>query len=364
MDPQRASDERAPLLQKSGTVAIQENLQRAKSDRPFLHLVGIVLPIALVVSGIAVLHLLEGWPLLTCVYVMVQIVTTIGYGDFTVTHTGTKVFMGIYVILALIVLAYYFNKFVAGMVEGESSVLTSYLQKIEDANDSEVHTAEAAERKYGDLNKAVVGTAGFFVVLLTGMIFFRVFEHCSCSYGMGAVAGCDDSSGFETCEASGGYVKGFADVFYMSSITLTTIGFGDYQPRTVGGRLFGIAWMLVGVASTGFFLSAVSTYFFESERQAFYDQKDMVSSLSRQEFDKIDQDGSGTLSKGEYLAYTLVKYTGVSEECIEEILKEYARIDKGDTNAVTWEMLHERQKDIVVKRTGNKTIADAHLPSA
>lgn len=364
MDPQQNSDEREPLLQSAGLKLIEQSVQEKKSDRPFLHTVGIVLPLVLVVTGIVVPHVLEGWPVLTCVYVMVQVVTTIGYGDFTVTHTGTKIFMGIYVIFALIVLAYYFNKFVSGMVEGESSVMTSYLQKMEDANDSEVHTAEAAERKYGDLNKAVVGTLGFFVVLLTGVVFFRVFEHCSCSYGMGAVSGCDDDSGFETCVATGGYVKGLADAFYMSSITLTTIGFGDYQPRTVEGRLFGIVWMLVGVASTGFFLSSVSTYFFESERKAFYDQKDLVSSLNREEFNKIDRDGNGTLSKGEYLAYTLVKYTGVSEECIEEILKEFARIDKAGTNQVTLEMLHERQKEIRLKRASNKKTPDAHLPSA
>merc|ERR1719454_2006300 len=107
----------------------------------------------------------------------------------------------------------------------------------------------------------------FFVVLIVGLIFFRFFEHCSCSYGLGRV---------EECAATGGYVKDFASAFYMSSITLTTVGFGDYQPRTEVGRLFGIAWMLIGVASTGLFLSSVSTYFFESQRKAFYDQKDMV----------------------------------------------------------------------------------------
>jgi len=364
MDLKSDSNERSPLLAKSGTESVEAHVQRAKAEKPFLHVIAVVLPVALILTGIAVLHVAEGWPLVTCVYVMVQIVTTIGYGDFTVTHTGTKIFMGIYVILALIILAYYFNKFVSGMVEGESSAMTSYLQRLEDEQDDEVDTTEAAERKYGDLNNAIVGTLAFFMVLSAGVVFYRFFEHCSCSYGLGRVSGCDDSSGFDTCAASGGYVKGFADAFYMSSITLTTIGFGDYQPRTVEGRLFGIAWMLIGVASTGMFLSSVSTYFFESERKAFYDQRDMVSSLDREEFNKIDRDGNGTLSKGEYLAYTLVKYTGVSEECIEEIMKEYSRIDKGGTNAVTWEMLHQRQKEIVAKRASKATADDVRLPSA
>merc|ERR1712224_592900 len=160
------------------------------------------------------------------------------------------------------------------MVEGESSAITAYLQRIEDEHDSEVQGAEATERKYGELNKAIVGTLGFFAVPLAGVLFFRFYEHCSCSYGLGRVEECVDYAGFETCAASGGYVKEYADAFYMASIILTTVGFGDYQPRTEVGRLFGILWMLVGVASTGLFLSAVSTYFFESERKAFYDQKD------------------------------------------------------------------------------------------
>lgn len=45
------------------------------------------------------------------------------------------------------------------------------------------------------------------------------------------------------------YVEGWSwlDSFYFSIITLTTIGYGDFSPQTILGKLFTILYILIGI---------------------------------------------------------------------------------------------------------------------
>ena len=38
---------------------------------------------------------------------------------------------------------------------------------------------------------------------------------------------------------------------YMSVVTMTTVGFGDFSPQTQGGRIFSMFWIFVGVLAVG-----------------------------------------------------------------------------------------------------------------
>ena len=46
------------------------------------------------------------------------------------------------------------------------------------------------------------------------------------------------------------------DAFYFSVVTLTTVGYGDFAPRTDAGKLFTAVYVLVGI---GILLSFVTT---------------------------------------------------------------------------------------------------------
>lgn len=48
------------------------------------------------------------------------------------------------------------------------------------------------------------------------------------------------------------------DSVYFSIITLTTIGYGDFSPQTTGGKIFTMAYVLVGV---GLILSFINTVY-------------------------------------------------------------------------------------------------------
>ena len=51
----------------------------------------------------------------------------------------------------------------------------------------------------------------------------------------------------------------FSDAFYMTAITLTTVGFGEVQPLTTGGRIFTVVLLLAGVAFVAYGLDYLLT---------------------------------------------------------------------------------------------------------
>jgi ABC-type amino acid transport substrate-binding protein len=42
-------------------------------------------------------------------------------------------------------------------------------------------------------------------------------------------------------------IRGIWNGFWWSAVTMTTVGYGDKSPKTVGGRIIGLIWMFMGV---------------------------------------------------------------------------------------------------------------------
>lgn len=50
---------------------------------------------------------------------------------------------------------------------------------------------------------------------------------------------------------------GWVDVLYFSVITISTVGYGDFSPQTAEGKLFTIAYLIVGI---GLFVVATAAF--------------------------------------------------------------------------------------------------------
>lgn len=55
------------------------------------------------------------------------------------------------------------------------------------------------------------------------------------------------------------------DSFYFSVITLATVGFGDFAPKTDLGKIFTIIYLLVGVGTLASLITFISTHRRESK---------------------------------------------------------------------------------------------------
>ncbi len=57
------------------------------------------------------------------------------------------------------------------------------------------------------------------------------------------------------------------DSIWWSFVTLTTVGYGDIVPVTVGGRLVGIVTMVIGIGIFGTFISLIGSSFLTTMRE-------------------------------------------------------------------------------------------------
>lgn len=57
----------------------------------------------------------------------------------------------------------------------------------------------------------------------------------------------------------GGPVKGLGNSFWWAAVTMTTVGYGDKAPVTLGGRLIAIVWMFTALIMVSTFTAAVTS---------------------------------------------------------------------------------------------------------
>jgi len=296
-------------------------------------------PIVLLFVGIVFLAFTEDWPLLTCGYVITQIITTIGYGDFHAKTTASKMFMAAFAVVMLIFAAYVMAFLSDTLLKTQSEAITKYLRRLESA-DPVISKSTDAKEAHGDLNKLLVASASCIGFVLFGTVLFRNLEGCTC--GMERLEGCLDPD-YATCLSTGGYQKNFSDAFFMSVMTLTTIGFGDFQPRSAWGRAVAIPWMFFGVATFANSISTVASVFYERRKSKILVAADGSSSRNQAIFSGIDKDGKGYLDKYEFLAFTLLKYDVVSADLVAAIIKDYEHLEGAKGGHVTHAMIKERQ---------------------
>lgn len=249
----------------------------------------------------------QGLHFITATYVVVQIVTTIGYGDISI-NADMHWFMIFYVIMGLCVAADVFNEGFNYLLQKSQDKLSMRMNELQASIDSEDDTENRIRGSHHELRDFLSAFGIAFVFVVGGAIFYFLVEPCTCSYGVSLRDGCMDD---DTCAATNGYTKDFGQALYMAVITLTTVGFGDFTPRSEAGRIFGFFWMIAGVLSFGNFVTAFSAWLGATFK------KDHSTKFGKQIFDSIDKDGNGFLTRGEFMSWMLVKEGIISSEQID-----------------------------------------------
>lgn len=71
------------------------------------------------------------------------------------------------------------------------------------------------------------------------------------------------------------------DAFYMTVITLSTVGFGEVHPLSMYGRLFAIALIFLGVGLVAFVLPTLASKLIEQQLVWFFKGKNMQSKVDK-----------------------------------------------------------------------------------
>jgi len=188
--------------------------------------------------------------LVEAVYVLAQVLTTVGYGDITPALPRGQIWVAINVILALCL----YGSIISEVTEIVQARIADYWSKQKQAGneagsprnalggvmeDQYLRSASGykiggktdkiapplrnwkveANIDYGPLTKSAVA---FAVSATIGVMFWHYYP---------------------------GENKSWLQAIYMSIITLSTVGFGWFNATTEGGKVFGAFWMMFGVAT-------------------------------------------------------------------------------------------------------------------
>jgi potassium channel subfamily K len=282
------------------------------------------------VTGVVVLMTVEELHFVTSVYVMMQIVTTVGYGDVTCESSAMKLFMSFYVLVSMLVVAGILVSGVELLLHKSQENFRKELKSLRTL--SGVKVSQDPVRVCGSMEGVASGGVLFLLAITAGTVVFGVVENCTCSYGHTAIEGCDP----QDCEATGGSTRSLLDALYLSCITLTTVGFGDQTPKSMFGRAFAAIWMLFGCTATGNFVSEFTQYIFEVKKK-----RRRFTGLSRDQFDAMDSDEDGKLSKFEFLTFVLVQYGVAKQEDVDEIMAQFEHLDHSGTGQIAYEHMDQ-----------------------
>lgn len=223
--------------------------------------------------------------LVEAVYLFAQILTTVGYGDITPAKPLGQVFIGFFVVFAIMLIANLAHSFM---------VIT--YQRIEER----MNEMTKAERKpHGPSFSPVLSSMlNFAFWLLVGTLFFHL-----------AIG--EDKTVFQA--------------FYMSTITLSTLGFGAFTPATEVGMIFGAFWMIFGVAALGQLIASFTAYMMARKRFEaghFPKQVDAGDVLRREYADR-----NGFVDQFGYLRYQLLKSNRLTKEELDAIMNQFDIFD-------------------------------------
>mmetsp|Transcript_14930 Transcript_14930/g.32236 ORF Transcript_14930/g.32236 Transcript_14930/m.32236 type:complete len:413 (-) Transcript_14930:61-1299(-) len=229
--------------------------------------------------------------LVEAVYLMSQILTTVGYGDITPAFPRGQVWVGINVIVALCLYGSMVME-VVGMVQDRIREATKK------TNEASEHRVKNWVPKVD--NTGFVQTVVFFSSMVTiGVLFWRLYP---------------------------GEGKTWFQAVYMSIITLSTVGFGAFTATTEGGKIFAAYWMLFGVASLasliGGFVDWMSA---QKQLQSFY------LCDHREEFTQVLNSCSSDqkkLTKMEFLEFAVKLNKPEAQSDIDEIKQRFESLKK------------------------------------
>ncbi|KAJ7299249.1 hypothetical protein O6H91_19G037000 [Diphasiastrum complanatum] len=120
--------------------------------------------------------------------------------------------------------------------------------------------------------------------------------------------------------------KSTVDAFYVVSVTITTLGYGDESFVTPAGRAFAIVWILVSTISVGQFFLCLAEWATEARQHALVEWvlNRKVTSL---DLEAADLDEDGVLSAAEFIIFKLKEMGQIEQDDIVKCMKEFSELD-------------------------------------
>ncbi|EXB86569.1 putative calcium-activated outward-rectifying potassium channel 6 [Morus notabilis] len=250
----------------------------------------------------------ETHPVVDALYFCIVTMCTIGYGDITPNSTTTKVFSILFVLVGFGFVDILLSGMVSYVLDLQESYLLRGVKKDHVGEKKEHKNSYIIDWKKGRMRiRMKVGLALGVVVLCIGL-------------GVGVMH----------------FVErlGWLDSFYLSVMSVTTVGYGDRAFKSMPGRIFASIWLLVST------LAVARAFLYLAEARVDKRHRKMAKWILGQdmtvaEFLAADIDNNGFVSKSEYVIYKLKEMGKISEKDIMLICNKFDMLDTGNCGKIT-----------------------------
>lgn len=248
----------------------------------------------------------RGLTVVQSLYLMSQIISTVGYGDYVPRSWGGQLFVVFHILFAGILITGMVTEaidwFVAKHTQASSAQVQLFLN---DATPGQEQTLWALMRP------ALLAGLLFLISITVWTLFFANF--CDIFH-----MDTDESwDGLHNCEG-----LPYVDAVYFAVVTFVTLGFGDITPQTAGGEAFACIFSLVGIASYLNLVGAVTRSFLKVKEQIKVDR------ISKEELEAADEDQSGHVDLFEFTRFILTKFNMVDRQVLQEIKQNFKHLDR------------------------------------
>ncbi|KAJ4899953.1 Two-pore potassium channel 3 [Raphanus sativus] len=245
-------------------------------------------------------------PVVDGLYFCIVTMCTIGYGDITPNSVVTKLFSIMFVLVGF------------GFIDILLSGMVSYVLDLQES-----YMLDSAKRRDEPDHKR----RSYIIDVKKGRMRIRL----KVALALGVVV---------LCIAVGvgimHFIEGidWLDSFYLSVMSVTTVGYGDRAFKTLPGRLFAAVWLLVStlaVARAFLYLAEARVDKRNRERA----KKVLREAMSVSQFFAADIDNNGCVSKAEYVIYKLKEMEKITDKDITPISKQFDKLDRCSNGKIT-----------------------------
>ncbi|KAL2252142.1 two-pore potassium channel 3-like [Sesamum indicum] len=246
----------------------------------------------------------ETHPVVDALYFCIVTMCTIGYGDITPNSTATKLFSITFVLVGF----GFVDILLTGMVSYMLDLQENYLlrtMKGRGAHDPGSYIIDVKKGRMRIRMKVALALGVVVLCIGIGVAVMHFVERLD-----------------------------WLDSFYLSVMSVTTVGYGDRAFNSLAGRIFASIWLLVST------LAVARAFLYLAEARVDRRHRRMAKWVLGQDmtvaqFLAADIDNNGFVTKSEYVIYKLKEMGKVSEKDILQICKQFERLDTGNCGKIT-----------------------------
>lgn len=242
--------------------------------------------------------------IIDALYFCIVTMCTIGYGDITPTTPAAKLFSCVFVLVGF------------GFID---ILLTGMVSHVLDKQETLLLSAVAAGHHETAKNYLVDIKKGRMRIRSKVTLAFGVVVMC---IGVGTLV-------MHYLES-----LGWLDAFYLSCMSVTTVGYGDHAFRTMAGRVFASAWLLVStlaVARSFLFLAEARI----DKRHRLIAKFVLEKEMTIADLLAADLDNDGCVSKSDFVVYKLKQMGKILEKDISEVCRQFSRLDPENSGKIS-----------------------------